>query len=319
MGRRLENKFSWSHSRARVFERCLREYFLTYYGSWEGWHAWASQLARLAYRLKKLQGRHAWAGSVVHHYAAGAVSSALDGRPQDPAQVLERAHERMKAQWETSARGDRSSKDETGFWGLLEHEYRQAVSKEEWASLWDGAKKALQGFFAAGWPQQMADLGRRNVLALDTGEFDPGSIFRVAGVDVWAKPDLIYQAPAGDEDFWERVVVDWKTGKPSPDHADQVAGYGLFLRNSISQGEPPTAIRAEIHYLASGTVEGVALTEESIRRFQAKLIASVAGMKGLLINPRENEPKEMGEFPMTEDRAKCSACAFRRICGRENN
>lgn len=295
-----------------MLERCLREYFLSYYGSWEGWTSWASPLAKNAYRLKKLQNRWAWAGSVVHHYVSDALAAALSGAPRDPAQVIERAHERMKAQWETSQRGQRSAKDETGFWGLLEHEYREPVSKDAWAQLWDDSRKSIQGFLGAKWPERMVVLVAQGgkVLELDTGDFNSGSMFRLEGVDVWSKPDLAFLDPDGSA-----TTVDWKTGTEKPEHRDQLAGYSLFVAEK--HGVAPENQRSELHYLTSGKVVEVNVTQERLREFRAGLIASTAQMRALLADTQKNEPKEMGEFLMTQDRAKCSTCAFRRICGRE--
>jgi len=33
---KLENRLTWSKSRAETFEHCLRKYWWTYYGSWGG-------------------------------------------------------------------------------------------------------------------------------------------------------------------------------------------------------------------------------------------------------------------------------------------
>ena len=58
----LANVFSWSRSRAGMFEECRRRYYYHYYGAWGGWDSNAPPDIRRLYVLKQLTGRQGWAG-----------------------------------------------------------------------------------------------------------------------------------------------------------------------------------------------------------------------------------------------------------------
>ena len=62
----LANLFSWSRSRAGMFEECRRRYYYHYYGAWGGWDSSAPPDIRRLYVLKQLTGRQGWAGRTVH-------------------------------------------------------------------------------------------------------------------------------------------------------------------------------------------------------------------------------------------------------------
>jgi hypothetical protein len=53
----LANVFSWSRSRAGMFEDCRRRYYYHYYGAWGGWDSNAPPDIRRLYVLKQLTGR----------------------------------------------------------------------------------------------------------------------------------------------------------------------------------------------------------------------------------------------------------------------
>ena len=56
----LQNRFTWSRSRAGMFDTCHYRYYLNYYGSWGGWSWNADPRNRRIYILKQLQSRWMW-------------------------------------------------------------------------------------------------------------------------------------------------------------------------------------------------------------------------------------------------------------------
>ncbi|MDA2918557.1 hypothetical protein MYX76_03510 [Desulfobacterota bacterium AH_259_B03_O07] len=62
----LQNKFQWSVSRQRNFDKCKRLYYYSHYGMWKGWDMYAPEEARLCYRISKMTNLHMLAGSIVH-------------------------------------------------------------------------------------------------------------------------------------------------------------------------------------------------------------------------------------------------------------
>jgi hypothetical protein len=62
----LKNEFSWPKTKDEVFKTCLRQYWFSYYGYWNGWLENASERTRQIYILKNLKNRQIWAGEKVH-------------------------------------------------------------------------------------------------------------------------------------------------------------------------------------------------------------------------------------------------------------
>ena len=63
---KLINEFSWSHSRRNAFEECMRKYYYSYYGSWNGWERDATDRQKELYLHNKLINRWMWLGKLVH-------------------------------------------------------------------------------------------------------------------------------------------------------------------------------------------------------------------------------------------------------------
>src|SRR5215831_13220997 len=112
----LQNVFSWSRSRAGMFEECRRRYYYHYYGAWGGWDPTALPVVRRLYILKQLTGRQGWAGRTVHA-AAELVLRALHA-------------------------GEELSETP-----LVEHEYRVEVPDQAWQVLRDHVCRCLRNFY----------------------------------------------------------------------------------------------------------------------------------------------------------------------------
>ena len=62
----LVHELSWSASRARMFQKCRRRYYLQYYLAWKGWDRQASDERQRAYLLKKMTRMPMLAGDALH-------------------------------------------------------------------------------------------------------------------------------------------------------------------------------------------------------------------------------------------------------------
>lgn len=304
MRKPLENRFSWSKSRIEVFDRCLREYFWTYYGSWGGWLRSAPIATRQAYLLKKLDNRWGWSGKIVHTFIREYLLALLKGFTRPREQLLEHAKLLMRADLQYSAAlsfqdGDKRRGD---FTGLLEHYYDEKQPKEEWAAMWSRTEQALLGFLDGRWPKDVAAMPGE-VLELD----DSMEPVMHLGIALHSRPDLAFRSSG--------IVsaVDWKTGEPAPGDEDQVAGQIRHLEAKGIDGEK----RGWLVYLREGIEREVRVSPEDLKAFDARFIAGAAAMKHLLVDVETNTPKPIDEFRMTDDLHKCATCRFRRLCGRE--
>jgi CRISPR/Cas system-associated exonuclease Cas4 (RecB family) len=309
MWKEISNDFSWSKSRHEKLSECLRAYYYHYYRSWGGWSDEASREARELYVLKKLGNRFTWAGSVVHDSIRTVLWDIRANRPVDAASVIQRAHQQMRDDYLHSSRKFyRFERNRRDFWGLIEHEYGEPVSKEQWKSNWEQAKAALEWFLKSRWIQVARGLRPEQWLEVDDRSFEE-SAFQLAGVRVFAIPDFAFIDSNGVP-----VVVDWKTGKSREGYEEQVLGYALYL--SSRYGLPVESIRASLVYLNDGLERVVQVDRDSVAGFQQHFERSVAKMRALLEDPSQNLPKPEAVFQMTDNPSICSRCPFRRPCGK---
>jgi CRISPR/Cas system-associated exonuclease Cas4 (RecB family) len=296
------NEFSWSKSRHAKFEECRRLYFHHYYGSWGGWRDDAPRRARESYVLKSLCTRQQWAGRVVHEHIAFALALARSGATPPADQLVARAHARMRDDFLLSRKGAYRARPKWTV-GLLEHEYQQTVTAEEWRANWDNAEACLRGFCASSWLSRACALERQAWLPID----EVGSFF-LEGTKVFAGPDFAFREGEGV------VLVDWKTGVPREDDRGQVQGYALYARSQW--GVAPHKVTARLSYLAAAQEQEVRVDAAALESFIALFRASVAGMRGLLRDPAANLAVQ-DDFVMTTELARCRECAFRRLCSRQ--
>ncbi len=310
MGKKLENEFSWSKSRHERFKECRRAYYFQYYAAWGGWESTAPRFTRELYTLKKLSNRFTWAGSVVHDSVRFALQATQHGRTVDGARQIERAHAAMQDDFAFSRRkGYWNEPGRKPFFGLLEHEYDEAVPNDAWKANWESAKAALEWFYGSRWLELARELTATQWLEVDTTNFD-SSHFQLEGVRVFAIPDFAYREADGTA-----VIVDWKTGKAREGYDDQLVAYALYL--SVRYGLPIERMRAVLVYLNDGKEVEVSVAPEAVEAFKARFRQSVEGMRALLFDQAKNVPLPEGTFELATDLMTCARCPFRRPCGRE--
>ncbi|OGQ89156.1 MAG: hypothetical protein A2289_17420 [Deltaproteobacteria bacterium RIFOXYA12_FULL_58_15] len=296
-------RIAWSVSRHKRLGDCLRKYYLQHYGSRGGSKPDAPAEVRDVYMLKHLRSRHMWVGEVVHEMAELALSAWRRGDTVPVAALVERGTRRMRAQYADSVQ--RFYRDRPRYVrGLMEHEYDDTVSREEWRAQHDRMERCLHTFFDLEITATIRETPVWQWLALESfGSFD------VDGTTVMVKPDFAWRA---DND--RIVIVDWKTGKPRPnDEWLQMAVYGLFARSAWG-------LRTEILdcrpvYLDTGEISMFQLSDDDLRTALDEIRVSVKEMKRLaaLVVDGDLDPEA---FPKTDDVSYCNHCNFRRVCVR---
>jgi hypothetical protein len=307
----LQNEFSWSKSRHEKFKECRRAYYYTYYGSWGGWEAPAGSPVRELYVLKKLSTRWQWAGSVVHDAIRQLLERArLRGEFTPVDQLVQRTHERARAQWSTSR--DKSYwRESSKIVGLVEHEYGEPVPNDEWKRIYEQViEGALRAFCASPTLEEIRRTPRDAWLTID--KLDS---WLFEGSKIWMAIDFAYR------DAEKRVhVLDWKTGKErGVDHL-QVSSYALYARNKW--GASAEQVVGGLVYLVDGPGGGTAgervevlLDDEALRGCEAEMRKSIAAMRAALRDPARNVA-DVENFPQIDDRDRCRRCPYRRPCGR---
>ncbi|HWV39747.1 MAG TPA: PD-(D/E)XK nuclease family protein [Vulgatibacter sp.] len=295
--KRLQNEFSWSKSRHGKLEECPRQYFFHYYGSWGGWERDASPEVKELYTLKKLTGRHAWNGSTVHDAIRRVLTMVRDGHPVEEDALVAQVRAAMRAQFRESR--EKSYRMRKAF-GLVEHEYDEAIPDEEWRAGWELVEACLRSFFASRWMEIAKELEPGAWLPID----ELGS-FLHEGIKIYAAPDFAYRTGGGV------VVVDWKTGKARESDEEQLLGYALYAR--ATWDVPLEKVECRVVYLPALDEVEVPIHADSIRGFEERMNASIAHMRSLLDDPAANTASA-SSFPMTDSLKTCARCVFRRPC-----
>ena len=297
----IENVFSWSVSRHRVFTECPRQYYYRHYGSWGGWDESCDPRTRLIYVLKQLGNRFTLAGHVVHEVVADALNRHRYGCDMTLEEAKASALERLREAFKQSRAGAyRDAPKEAK--GLFEHEYSLPVSDNEWRRMKDRVMTCLDHFYASEIRDIILKVGIENWLPIDVMDS-----FAFEGVTVYVAPDFAIRNMQGNA-----LLIDWKTGRSdSGDDRIQIVCYGLFAREKWGI-EPERAV-GELHYLLTRQHAIVTLDEASLAEGLELMRASMRGMRDLLADPERNLAVE-DDFPRTENLARCEHCNFRKVC-----
>ncbi len=304
----LQNEFSWSKSRHEKLAECPRAYFYAYYGSWGGWEAAHGTNVRELYVLKKLSTRWQWAGSVVHGALKNMLNAArATGTFWSIEKLLDRTRQKARSEWAFSR--------EKAYWreasrivGLVEHEYGEPITGEDWKRLFElVVEGGLRAFHASETLEAIRATPRERWLTvdeLDSWEFE--------GTKIWVAVDFAYRDADG------RVqVLDWKTGKERGVDHMQVGIYSLYAQRKWKV--PTDDVVGGLVYLVGqrGAAERVSVAADpaALEACLTGMRTSISTMKAALVDPARNVA-QASAFPPVEARDACRRCAFRRPCGR---
>jgi hypothetical protein len=300
----LENTFSWSHSRRGTFERCLRQYYLTYYRSWGGWKRDAPEPVREAYIQKKLTTRAMWIGTVVHDMAEGVLLDLQAGRSPNPDYHIRKAMSRARSDIRESESGrwrDRPSKS----CAFQEHYYGLTVEQADWDEALSIIEEQIRGFFDRPTVRRLHQVPERLL------EVEQLTQVTIGDVPVWVKLDALVSDGQGGA-----VVIDWKTGAHHKSEvvAAQLGVYGLYCVEH--HGIPADRIVTMQVNLRTGDRTQHPIDRGILDQAQQEIQASADGMRARLQDVPGNLADE-ASFPMLpEGDPGCDGCQFRRSCGR---
>jgi len=310
----LINTFSWSYSAASAFDACRRKRYWSKYAAWGGWNASAPDLARRAYRLNKMDSRHTLLGRVVEDTIMWLLREHQAGRTHSTSAAYEQiARPALNAAWKASRSGAWKT-DPRNQVCLHEHYYpalHENLDPKWTETLRERVERCLENFLAVVLPR-LADVDvEREIPVALPGQGQGVEQFVWDGITVYAIPDYAYRA-GEDGAVWH--IHDWKTGRPRPEHRNQVAVYGLWAHEK--HGVPPDRIRVFLEYLNDGVVAEETLTADLLDETRAAIRASVMDMADYLEDAdiRRNRPRPRDEWDMTPDRDVCRRCPFYELC-----
>lgn len=299
----LKNELVWSHSRDRLFRRCLRAYWFCYYGAWGGWERDAQPEVRATYEQKKLTSIPMWIGTRVHRAAESTLRQLSQGCFPDEDELVRSTHIQALADIEDSRSG-RWRLQPSRRVGFREHYYQEPVLEADWAEAVAEIERQVHGLFAHRIFQRLMQVPERIV------EFEQLSRFYVDDDEVYVSPDVLVEDSQGG-----MVIVDWKTGEghDPADIAAQLGIYGLYVQHSY--GAPRlTALHVDLR-LGTHTLHPVGA--DALDHARARIHTAMAEMRGRLDDITENKASLDAHPPLPADSPTCLTCMFRRACGRE--
>jgi hypothetical protein len=291
----------WSISRDKRLRDCHRKYWLFHFGSRGGQLPGAPRDKRELFVLRSLRTRYMWVGEVVHQLIELALGAWRRGEEAPVDALVERGTRTMRAHYAESVQGVYWDKPMRAL-GLVEHEYNEAIAREEWRAQRDKMERCIRNFFALDLVQQIRRTPMWRWLAVES----LGS-FELEGATIVVRPDFAWR------DEQDRIVlVDWKTGMPREEDEDlQLGVYGIFARRAW--GSDADHCRATNVYLANGEVREQSIGAAHLEAAERAIRASLESMRQLA---GASETPDIAAFPMTDDTSTCSRCGFRRACGR---
>lgn len=307
----LKNTFSWSYSAGKDFETCRRKRYWAKYAMWGGWKKDADPQSRAAYRLNKMDSRHTLKGVAVEDSVMWMLKKHQAGKPVSVDEAYEAvARPFLNQAWKESKSG-RWKERPKQVTCLHEHYYPEFLSVDpaEWPkTIAAEVKQCIQQFQEKILPR-LKDVRPDQevpIKTVDTGG-DPES-FEFDGIKVYAIPDYVHR----DGETWH--IHDWKSGRVSPSHAEQVAIYGLWAK--IVHGIEPEHVETHVEYLMTGQTASAQLSQGDLEAASANIRASIQDMADYLEdgNLQANRPAAKIEWDMVADPVICHRCNFCELC-----
>jgi hypothetical protein len=305
----LKNEFAFSFSRYNTLKECPRKFYLSYHGHWDGWNENSNQLAKDAYRLKQLTGMYMWAGNLVHNEIERTIKDVMDEQAVDYKASLKRMAQQSKREFAMSEIRAQNPSSPAKLFGLKEHEYKQEITSDFKARIWDRTQVCLATFFGLDILDRIRSVGRSSVLSVDDYATFPVKMDNGYEVKVYSVPDLAFR----EDD--KVVIYDWKTGKEKSGYKDQIALYALFASRYWDVRIPD--VEVNICYLLGGnnyrkvaTQQWIQDTETKIKNQSTVLMSKLVGQ-----DPDKNKALDIKQFPISKTDEPCMWCNFERICG----
>jgi hypothetical protein len=275
-------EFSWSVSRHKTFNSCLKQYYLNYYATYYGRNSGIPEVAELN-KMKATESFELSLGTLVHETIAQVLEGVVLEKQNNMEEILQHGIRKL----------DRLSKESTNVGLGFASEPQQQEYFKKGYEIFVNLRKS-ETF------KWLLSLERQNLLEIDP----PFRFFRFEGYKVFAIPDVLVK----EEEKY--TVVDWKTGKV-PSMKDQASVYKLLVHTAYEAPEKNIRVIAE-GLREETTVVAKPMSCEDTGKF---ILGSIKEMEDTLTDGRA----DYNDFPMTDNLYKCDWCSFKPFCDRMRN
>jgi CRISPR/Cas system-associated exonuclease Cas4 (RecB family) len=304
----LVNELTWSFSRYGCFKECRRKYYWNYYHKWNGWNPDAPEDVRKAYLLSKMTTADLYVGTVSHSIIAWIIQRIRAKTPVHFENLKEQADGMLRA-------GITSSREKQ--WLLnpkavnfMEDYYGKGISEDKEQDIINKTQTAVSNFLKSSTYQNLSN-PRVKVKWLAVDNDRSFSSFDLDGIKVFAEPDLAIQI--GDKCY----LFDWKTGKQSQDHDQQLIAYALYACSEFSFTPENIVARAVyLHALDPSTnhpIEHPVRYDEEEAGYVREHIKNTFSEMRSLVSP--DNTADIANFPKCDRPGLCKRCQFQELCG----
>ncbi|WP_339276455.1 PD-(D/E)XK nuclease family protein [Paenibacillus sp. FSL W8-0426] len=295
-------QWSYSQSRANMFDECLRKYYYHYYGAHNGWKTdQADDMTVRLYRLKQLSNLYLVFGDLVHRMCESAVRSRDEGRERPRVPFLEQTMRKLLNEaYLQSMDAEQWRQDPKNRVMLSEMYYGDDTLQERIGTIKERITACVNSLYDT---LTWEDLARASTQILEIEKWDT---MMLHDTRVYVKMDLLYRRGNGNI-----VIVDWKTGKEE-DFSDQLLLYAAYVREHYRV--PLEQIELRVEYLLNGTYKQYAATQEDLARAEEKVGRYIEEMKSCVADEYYNRPKDISFFTPMPSRRACRDCNFREVC-----
>ncbi len=296
------NEFSWSKSRAGIFDECEKKYYYNYYGYWGGWDRDSSEKKKFLNYLKRLRGKEVWMGEAVHYVIEFVLRRYRDGEKIGMSHAIAILRKKMRREYDWSL-----SKSYTGFHSkimkLFEHEYDLGFGEAELEELMSKGEKCIENFFNSDVFFEIRRLPLKDWIFLeDFLSFD------FEGTKVYLSIDFAVRV--GEKIF----LYDWKTGKERVADFDmQLMLYSFYFMEKFGIG--PEKIVAKVYNAYIDREDEFLVDSEKIEAAKDYMKRSIKAMREKLVDEAEGVVCE-DDFECNEG-WWCERCSFRKVCFEE--
>lgn len=253
-------EFSWSSSRARMFEECSLCYGLYYYGAHNGWLQSSSPLAQAAYRYKVTRSTEEKLMEAVTTYAYN--------HHYKDALTVEEFRNAVRLELNKAFSASKNHKDE---WYkkpkhvpvLTEMIRSDVLDPALVKSVGNKMENIVKNFYQT---QTMREMEEKHTI-MKLSRFNKFTMKRLDDLTVFIGLHLLYQRADG-----KMVAVNYKT-EEQESHIDQLGSIALYLKHKYGFALEDIVLRDE--FLLSGTNVEYFLTDDDIEEMYEVIEDSV--------------------------------------------
>jgi len=300
-------EYAWSDSRVKVLRRCMWEYYLTYFLSWEGWNYDADEDKKKAYMHKKMSNLFMFTGSVVHDEIQSILEEFRDTQKMRSCDDSKERVIQSLRKGLTESKNKKWESSPSKFLNLEEHFYKKSIDKKFLIMLKDRAVKCIDTFYNSRIHKMVMTSGKdkNNWLSLE----DYQSFQLKGGEKINVKIDLALKHEG------KAYLFDWKTGKISPGTISQLTTYAMY---ALKMGWVKTIEDVVIvpSYLNAYTPKNKDSAIQDTFVKMSDIMAQAEVIKNeypMLTASHDNKSNEKHFIP-TDNTNACEKCKFREMC-----